>query len=153
MSPTGERMRLEFEIQSLDPTRSTSQAVPEVAALAAELQSALQARFPGAKVRIERAEGLPLIPEIQHILLHIDWDVVRKAIETTAATFATTEFLTLVKTRLKNLSAKKVSAPAGSVVPQASKPPRKTRVKATRQKHEPMKHAKKTGAGKKRKKR
>lgn len=102
------RTVVEFEIKSLDPTRSASKAVLEVQRLQAELQSVVAKKFPKSNVRISRGEGLPGIPELQHILLHIDWDVVIKAVETAIATFATTELLKLMKKRIKNVAVEKV---------------------------------------------
>jgi hypothetical protein len=101
---------VEFEIKSLDPTRSTSNAVLEVQNLEADLQSVVAKSFPTSNVRIRRAEGIPGLPELQHILLHIDWEAVAKGVEISIASFATTEFLTLIKNRVKNLSARQVSS-------------------------------------------
>lgn len=109
MEPIQNKVTLEFEIQSIDPTRSTSQAVPEVEALAVELQSTVSQQFPGARVRIARVEGLPLGPALHHILVSIDWDVVKKGAEQAAAAFAATQFLNLLKTRVQNVIGKKTS--------------------------------------------
>jgi hypothetical protein len=112
MNSKAQSVRLEFEIESLDSTRPTEEAVPDVTALAGDLQAAVANQFPGAQVRIARAEGLPLAPAIQHILVNIDWDVVKKGIEQAAASFATTQLLTLIKTKINNLSAKSVQSGA-----------------------------------------
>ena len=50
---------VEFEIKSLDPTRSASKAVLEVQRLQEELQSVVAKKFPKSNVRISRGEGLP----------------------------------------------------------------------------------------------
>jgi hypothetical protein len=145
--------RLEFKIESLDSTRPTSQAVPEVTALAEELQATLQERFPGAKVRLQRAEGLPLGPEIQHIFMSIDWDTVWKGVEQTAASFATAQLLTLLKDRFANLNVKKVNTPTSSAPP---KKPRKSgtkSVKAPRRKQARQQSPKKKAPVSKNKKR
>lgn len=102
---------LEFEIKSLDATRSVEVALPQVLALEPDLQRLVAAKFPGARVTLRRAEGLPYLPDVQHVLLQIDWDVVRRGAEQAAATFAVTEFLKLLKSGVQNLFVKKVPAP------------------------------------------
>jgi hypothetical protein len=103
---------LEFEIKSLDATRSVEVALPQVLALEPDLQRLVAAKFPGVKVSLRRAEGLPYLPDIQHVLLQIDWDVVRRGAEQAAATFAATEFLKLLKIGVQNLFAKKIPTSA-----------------------------------------
>lgn len=100
---------LEFEIRSLDPTRSVSKVVPDITRLSSEMESALGEKVQGVKVRIRRAEGVPGFPELQHILVHIDWDVLRKAAEGAVASFATTQFLTLIRNQIKNLGVRQVT--------------------------------------------
>jgi hypothetical protein len=102
---------LEFEIKSLDATRSVEVALPQVLELERDLQRRVTAKFPGAKVTLCRAEGLPYLPDIQHLLVHIDWDVLQHGAEQAAAGFAATEFLKLLKRGVQNLFAKRVPAP------------------------------------------
>lgn len=107
-----QQISLEFQVKSTDPHRSTSKTIPEIRALSSDLQAAVSERLPGAKVRIRRVEGLPLLPELQHILLQVDWDAVRKGAESAASAFLTTEFLKTLKRRIHLLQAKRVAAPA-----------------------------------------
>ena len=104
------QVNLEFQIKSTDPHRSTSKAVAEIRAVSAEFQAAIAERVSGAKVRIRRGEGIPGLPELQQILLQVDWEAVRKGAEGAISGFLTTEFLNFVKNRIKLLQAKKVSA-------------------------------------------
>jgi hypothetical protein len=101
-------IKLTFQIKSLDKTRSTSSTVSEVKEISKSLEYALGKKFPAAKVRISRGEGIPGVPELQYILLHIDWELMRKSAEGALVTFATTQFLTLITTRVKNLLVKRV---------------------------------------------
>jgi hypothetical protein len=109
---TKRQINLEFQVKSTDPHRSTSKAVTEIPALRVDLEAAVSHRLPGAKVRIRRAEGIPGIAELQHILLQIDWNAVEKGAEEAISGFLTTQFLTLLKNRIKLLQAKKVAGPA-----------------------------------------
>ena|ERR1700675_2324205 len=99
---------VEFEIKSLDSTRPISQAVVEVRNLTEDLQVVVSRRFPSSVVRIRRGEGTPIVSGLEHILVYVDWDVVKKGVETAVAGFVTQQFLILVKNRIKNLIAKKV---------------------------------------------
>lgn len=109
---TKRQINLEFQVKSTDPHRSTSKAVAEIRGLGADMEAAVSNRLPGAKVRIRRAEGIPGVAELQHVLLQIDWNAVQKGAETAISGFLTTQFLTLLKNRIKLLQTKKVTGPA-----------------------------------------
>jgi hypothetical protein len=133
MAPAAIRVRLEFQIESLDPSRPTTAAVRDVEALAADLQSSLRSQGWGdGTVTIARAEGLPLLPELQHILVNVDWDAVKKGIEGSVAGFATTQFLAMVRDRITNLRVRAVPTPAASAAtqkPHRKKPPARRKPK------------------------
>jgi hypothetical protein len=132
-------INLEFQVQSTDPQRSSSKAVTEILKLSPELEAAISDRLPGATVRIRRAEGVPGLPELQHILLQIDWDAVRKGAEGAASGFVVTQFLNLLKTRIKLLYAKKVSAPAKAPATKKGSAAKKTLSAAKKTKSAPAK--------------
>jgi len=118
-----QRVSLEFQIKSTDPHRSTAKAVTEIRALSAEFQTTVTERLPGAKVQIRRAEGIPVLPELQNILLNVDWDVVRKGAESAVSAFLTTQFLNFLKNKIKGLQARKASAAAAKSAGAAKKKP------------------------------
>jgi hypothetical protein len=101
-------LTLRFEIKSLDPARPTVDAVPEIEKLSLELEAALGQLFPGISVKIRRAEGIPGLRELQELLLYVDWHAVKIGAETAIGTFATTEFLKLMKSKVRNVFAKRV---------------------------------------------
>ena len=110
MSPSQPKIVLKFEIKSLDPSHPTIESVPAAEALASDLEGIVSVRFPGAKVTIRRAEGIPGLREVQELLLQVDWHAVKTGAETAAGSFAAAEFLKLIKERLRNLFVKPVSA-------------------------------------------
>src|SRR5215468_5688468 len=109
MNAEPQKTVLRFEIKSLDPDRPILDAVPAAENLSAELEATLAERYPGVTVEIRREEGIPGARELQELLLYIDWHLVKDAVETAAAGWATTEFLKLAKKRLRNVFAKPVA--------------------------------------------
>lgn len=140
---------LKFEIKSLDPAKPTTGSVPAAEGLASELQAQLEKRYPGAAVTIRRAEGIPGVPEVQELLLHVDWHTVKTAAEGAIASFVTTEFLKLMKTKLRNVFVKRVPGEGASAgtLPSASAPPKK-KGRLPRGKKTQSKTAKKNSRGK-----
>lgn len=128
---------LEFDVKSTDPDLQTIEAVREAVKLSADLQAALGSRFPGVKVKIKRAEGLPIHELVQHILVSIDWHAVASGAEKAIAQFATSQFLNLAADRVRNMFA----SPAAT---QPQLPPADSVKKATAK----GKPAKKTAAAK-----
>jgi hypothetical protein len=61
-------------------------------------------------------EGIPCARELQERLLHVDWHEVGVVVETTAAGWATKEFLSLVKAKLRNVFAKPVAESGAAAV-------------------------------------
>ncbi len=134
MSFEHQKTTLRFQIKSLDPDRPIIDAVPGAESLSPELQAILAARFPGVAVEIRRDEGIPFAREVQELLLYVDWHAVGVAVETTAAGWATKEFLKLVKAKLRNVFAKPAADPGSaagtSTAPaQPNKEPSATRSK------------------------
>jgi hypothetical protein len=152
MSPNQRETTLKFEIKSLDPGRPTIEAVPEAENLSSELQATIAARFPGATVQIRRAEGIPAVRELQELLLYVDWQVVKEGVETAIATFATTEFLKLVKAKLRNVFAKPVPEPTPPAVATPTERPKRNR-STSQAKKKTSKPARKSSRGSKKKSR
>jgi hypothetical protein len=115
MSAPQSRVTLRFEIQSVDPGRPTISVVPEAEDLSSALEEILKEHYPGAAVTIRRAEGIPGVRELQELLLHVDWHLLKTTTETAVASFATTEFLKLMKEKLRNVFTKPI--PSESVPP------------------------------------
>jgi hypothetical protein len=107
---------LKFEIKSLDPSQPTIESVPAAEDLSSALQAIVGVRFPGATVKIRRAEGLPGLREVQELLLYVDWHAVKTGMETAIGSFAATEFLKLMKDRLRNVFVNPVPGQSGSSV-------------------------------------
>jgi hypothetical protein len=101
---------LKFEMKSLDPSQPTIEFVPAAEDLTSALQVIVGARFPGAMVKIRRAEGIPGAREIQELLLYVDWHAVKTGVETAVGGFAATEFLKLMKSGLRNVFVKPLPA-------------------------------------------
>jgi hypothetical protein len=114
MSSTQPKIVLKFEIKSLDPSKPTLASVPAAEDLTSSLQTIVGARFPGATVEIRRAEGIPGLREVQELLLHVDWHAVKTGAETAVGSFAATEFLKLMKDRLRNVFVKPVPKQSGT---------------------------------------
>ena len=127
MSPTQPNAVLKFEIKSLDPSLATIESVPAAEALASDLQAIVAARYPGATVEIRRAEGIPGLREVQELLLHVDWHAVRAGAETAIGSFAATEFLKLMKAKLRNIFVKPVPGQSSSANTSATPSVGKTR--------------------------
>ncbi len=106
MSPKQLETTLKFQIKSLDSNQPIIDSVPAAEDLSLELEAELRKRYPGATVTIRRAEGIPGARELQELLVHVDWQVVKTGVESTVATFATTEFLKLMKAKLRNVFVK-----------------------------------------------
>lgn len=96
---------LRFEARSTDRDRQTIDAVREALKLSPDLQAVLEKKYPGVKVKIKRAEGLPIHALVHHILVSIDWHAVASGAEKALSQFATIEFLKLAKKRVRNLFA------------------------------------------------
>lgn len=107
---------LEFDVKSTDRDRQTIEAVRETVKLSADLQTAVEKKYPGVKVKIKRAEGIPVHELVHHVLVWIDWHAVASGAEKALSGFATTEFLKMVKKRVRNMFA----APAPQPEPPAS---------------------------------
>jgi hypothetical protein len=103
------KLTLRFEIKSLDE-RKTVDAVPEIANLAPELAVAIASQYPGTTAEILRVEGLPVVPEIQELLLRIDWHAVASGTEQAISAFATTQFLKLMKQNFRNVFTKPLAS-------------------------------------------
>lgn len=126
-------LTVKFEVRSLDPDRPIIEAVPQIEALSSELQANLATQFPGATVEIRRAQGIPGLPQLQEILLHIDWHATAHGAEEAAGAFLATQFLKLIKTKVRNVFAKQVSEVTGPSVAQTSpKIERKRRGRASK---------------------
>lgn len=126
MSTKQPETTLKFEIKSLDSSQPILDAVPVAEGLASELEAILRDRYPGATVTIRRAEGIPGARELQELLVHVDWHVVKTGVESTVASFATTEFLKLMKAKLRNIFVKPLNrqgseAGEGKTLPLAKK--------------------------------
>jgi len=115
---------LRFEIKSIDPGRTTVNAVPEIERLSSELQAAVDGEFPGARLRIRRAEGIPVLRELQELILQIDWHAVTTGAETALGSFVATEFLKLVKSKIRNVFAKQIQNRTATSDPSDSPGPR-----------------------------
>jgi hypothetical protein len=116
MSETQPETVLKFEIKSLDSSQPTIESVPAAEGLSSALQVIVGARFPGATVKIRRAEGIPGLREVQELLLHVDWHAVKTGVETTIGSFVAKEFLKLMKAKLRNVFVKPVPAQSGPLV-------------------------------------
>jgi len=138
-----------FEIKSLDPDRPIIQAVPEAENLASDLQAILAAEYPGVTVEIRRVEGIPGARELQELLLHVDWHAVGVAVETTAAGWATKEFLNLVKVKLRNVFAKPAAESGAAAVKPSAPAAARKKSSASRRKGKPAKPSKSRGKQKK----
>jgi hypothetical protein len=97
---------LRFEIKSLDPTRRTLDFVPEVEALARELQTLVAAQYAGVTIGIQRAAGIPVDPAVQELIVSAHWRPVGRGAATAFAKTVTAELLKLFKARLRNLFTK-----------------------------------------------
>jgi hypothetical protein len=151
---------IEFKVRSLDPSKTADEIVAEILELTGPLGSKVATRYKGAKVDLHRAEGVPFLPELQHILLNIDWDVIRKGAEYAISSFAVGEFLKMVKGKVRNAQVetvdegvtktppKKISA--GQSKPPAVKPKKAAPKKATPKKATPKKATAKKATKKKR---
>jgi hypothetical protein len=118
--------KLEFEVRSTDSDRKTIDAVRETISLSEDLQNAIAKKYPGVKVEISRKEGLPIHAIVQHVIVSIDWHAVAKGVETAIAQFATTQFLTLAKDRVRNIFASPTADPNNETKPaKKSTPARK----------------------------
>jgi hypothetical protein len=149
---------LEFEVKSTDPGRRTIDAVRETIRLSGDLQQAVEKNYPGVKVKIKRAEGVPVHELIHHLLVSIDWHAVASGAEVAIGQFAASEFLKLTKDRIRNLFASPVNetkpaARSAKKAPTKTQPARKriAEMKASRSKGAPAKaiSAKSKPAGKK----
>lgn len=96
---------LEFDVQSTDPDRRTIEVVRETVKLSADFQKVIEKKYPGVKVKIKRAEGVPVHELVHHILVSIDWHAVASGTEKAIAQFATSQFLNLAKDRVRNMFA------------------------------------------------
>jgi hypothetical protein len=108
---------LEFEVKSTDPDRQTIEVVRETVELSADFQKVIEKKYPGVKVKIKRAEGLPIHELVHHILVSIDWHAVASGTEKAIAQFATSQFLNLAKDRVRNMfasTATQTKLPMGS---------------------------------------
>ena len=122
---------IEFEMKSTDDTRQTIEAVRKTVKLSADLQAAIEKKYPGVKVKIKRAEGLPVHELVHHLLVSIDWHAVASGSEKAVSAFATTEFLKMVKKRVRNMFAAPVAQPepptsASSTAAPKKKPAKKS---------------------------
>lgn len=117
--------KLEFEIRSTDSDRKTIDAVRETISLSEELQSTVAKEYPGAKVEITRKEGLPIHALVHHIIVSIDWHSVASGAEKAIAQFATSEFLTLAKDRIRNVFARPIAASKKKTKPAKKSAPTK----------------------------
>jgi hypothetical protein len=114
-------LELKFEVKSLNKSRKTIEYVKDAQALSGELEHALAEQFPDAKVTIKREEGIPIAPLIQHLIVSIDWHAVMSGVEKAAASFATTQVLTLLKEKFQDLSAKPMSSDDKTAAKKAAK--------------------------------
>lgn len=121
---------LKFEVKSLNKGRKTTAYIKDSQALTGELEKVLAEQFPDAKVTIKREEGIPIAPAIQHLIVSIDWHAVISGIEKGAATFATTQVLTFLRDKFRDLSAKPILAANNT----ASKSPAKKAAQAATKK-------------------
>jgi pantoate kinase len=108
---------LEFEVSSTDEDRKTIEAVRETIRLSGDLQNVVAKKYPGVKVEIRRKEGLPVHALVHHILVSIDWHAVAKGAETAIAQFATSQFLSLAKDRVRNMFVSPATALEGQPKP------------------------------------
>jgi hypothetical protein len=117
--------KLEFEVQSTDKDRKTIDAVRETISLSEDLQTAISKKYPGIRVEITRKEGLPIHELVQHVIVEIDWHAVAKGVETAIAQFATTQFLTMAKDRVRNIFASPTTEPGNETRPAEKTTPAK----------------------------
>jgi hypothetical protein len=127
MSPKQGETTRKFQIKSLDSNQPILDSVPAAEGLAADLETIVQKRYPGTTVTIRRAEGIPGARELQELLVHVDWHVVKTAVESAVANFATTEFLKLMKARLRNVFVKPVDSKGSRATDQGA--PQRTKRK------------------------
>jgi hypothetical protein len=121
---------LEFRIESLDAQVSTSQLARDI--IKASPDFGARVKIPHLKVK--RGESLPFLPEIQTLLLHVDWASVGKEVLETAGKagigWLVKEYLDWVKEAYPNASveSKDQSAPPS----EAPAKPKKKAAKSTR---------------------
>jgi hypothetical protein len=118
---------LEFDVKTTDPDRRTIDAVRETVGLSNDLQAVVEKKYPGVKVKIKRAEGVPVHELVHHILVSIDWHAVASGAEEAIGQFAASEFLKLTRDRIRNLFA---SPAASESKPAAARPAKKAPTKA-----------------------
>jgi hypothetical protein len=106
--------KLKFEVTSLDRSKKTIEYVKDAEALSEDLEKIIAKKYPGTKVTIRRDEGLPIGPLIQHLIVSIDWHLVKEGVEKGATAFATTQILTLLKDKVQNLFAKPITGNDGT---------------------------------------
>jgi hypothetical protein len=86
--------------------------VPEVEALARELQTLVAAQYAGATIGIQRAAGIPVDPAVQELIVSAHWRPVGRGAATAFANTVTAELLKLFKARLRNLFTKPLQTEA-----------------------------------------
>jgi pimeloyl-ACP methyl ester carboxylesterase len=106
------KVTLKFEIKSLNPKVTASEAIVQAEALSSGLQEALAAKFPGSAVQLRRVEGVPSDRDVQELLMQIERSKVKQNAQAAIANFASTEFLNIMKTELRNVFVKRVATPA-----------------------------------------
>lgn len=102
-SSSAKKTMVRLEVKSLDSTRTVADAMEEIEKLSPELQAFIEARFPGVHITVSRVEGIPFGPEIQHLMLQIDWHAVAKGAEGAAGGFVAKEALQFLKEKVRNL--------------------------------------------------